>query len=205
MRPQRVTRDGIIAATMRLLQSRDAEFVTVAVIGKTAGASRTTFYRYFSNQQEAIDAALARICDDMVRALPSIENAPLTLQGARVQLRRWCEELAANIGRDRALRRALLQAPSAKLRARIRRSLMTEDVVVYLGRFLERLKLAGFVDIEDAAATARSIKGIIVAAQLAATLLPAGHDIILPGFEEVYTLVERAIFGAHRLTAHEPR
>jgi AcrR family transcriptional regulator len=191
---RRVTRDDIIGAAARLLEFRDPEHVTVGVIAASAGVSHSTFYRFFANQQEVLNAAMARMCNEFLRALPSLEETPQSQQEARSQLRGWFEALHRSGGFHRALRRALSQT-DGKVRLRIDHSQITEDPVATLTTFFERLNAAGLAAIQEPAFLARAIKGISVALRVAATLTPATEEIPLPEFGEVYGLIERAVFA----------
>jgi AcrR family transcriptional regulator len=193
---RRTSREELLAATMRLLEFRDPKFVTVDVIARTAGASHSTFYRYFSNQREVIGEALAQLCDEAIRSLPTLDGEAQSLHEARVQLRRWCEAYHRSIGQQRALQRALAQGYSGKLRARLECSMIKEDPAARLAAFFERLNTLDFAAIDDPAGLACAVNAVNRALRMAETLKPPGHEIPVPEFEEIYPVIERAVFGA---------
>src|SRR5580692_2533657 len=58
---EHVTKTHVIAAVAKLLEFRDPEHVTVSVIAREAGISRSTFYRYFPEERKVFNAALLQI------------------------------------------------------------------------------------------------------------------------------------------------
>ncbi len=192
---RRITRDEIIDAVARLLPFRDPEHITVAVIGATAGASRGVFYRHFRNQQDAIDAALNRMAEDFFQGLPSLEAKPSDLQDAKSMLRRWCETPAHCTRLYSVLQRALRQQPDKKRRVLLTFSKSRETFVLKLSLFLRQLNDAGFAHIADPLSLARAIRGAHLAQRIAALLTPPEHELPLPEFDELYQLIEQAVFG----------
>src|ERR1700721_1865477 len=77
----RVTRDEIVAVTAKLLESRAASRVTVAVIAHHAGISSGTFYRHFADRDAAFAAALATLAEPCVDELPPLD-APVGTRDA---------------------------------------------------------------------------------------------------------------------------
>ena len=192
----RVTRDDIVAATAHLLPFRDPAHITVDVIAASAGVSRSAFYRRFHNQQEAVDAAIASMAEEQLRAMPPLNHVPSDIQEAKVLLRRWYEALSCSSRTLNMLKRMLGQRQNKKLRLRLRGSKSREGAALPLSLFLEQLNDAGFAAITDPVALARTIKGINLAHRIAVVLTPPEHELPLPGGEDVYQLVERAVFGA---------
>jgi AcrR family transcriptional regulator len=194
-RRTRVTREDLIAATVRLLEYRDPSNVTVATIVRSAGASKSSFYRNFPDRRAAFNAAFDRICDVTLRALPSLDAPMRDLHEARLQLRVWCEAYFQSMLQQRALRSTLAQGQRGNLRARIERSLMTVDSSVVLSAFLRRLSDCGFVQIDNPDALARSIRAIHMAMMFASVAETPYAGIPAPAFEEVFPLIDRAVFG----------
>jgi AcrR family transcriptional regulator len=195
IRRTRVTREDLIAATVRLLEYRDPSNVTVATIVRSAGASKSTFYRNFPNRRAAFSVALDRICDVTLRALPPLDAQMTDLHEARLRLRVWCEAYYRSMLQQRALRSALAQGQHGNLRARIERSLITVDPSLVISAFLRRLCDCGFVQIGDPDALARSIRAIHLAMMVASVAGLPYADIPAPAFEEVFPLIDRAVFG----------
>jgi AcrR family transcriptional regulator len=189
---KRVTRDDIIAATAELLEFRTPEHITVSVILARSGASRSTFYRHFPNHQKALSAALARMADSLLKGLPSFEP-PRSLEDAKQQLRHWCETYYRTIGAKEALRRAALPSPPGKGGVPIDISMLTEDPAARLSAFLQQVNDAGFASIENPLTVAETIRGIHFALRATAFLAPQ-HELALPKYDAVYSLIERSIF-----------
>jgi AcrR family transcriptional regulator len=70
------SRTRLIVAILELLETRDADFLTVDVIVRAAQLSRTTFYRLFPDREGALHAAADRMLSDVLAALPRLD-APL--------------------------------------------------------------------------------------------------------------------------------
>jgi AcrR family transcriptional regulator len=191
---KRVARDEIVAATARLLEFRDPEHITAGVIARSAGISRSTFYQHFHNQHEAITEALERIGYTALRAVESLP-APHDLQEAREQFRRWCETLVHSTGLDRAMQRALLHGYSGTLVARLNGSRITERPVDHMERFFQQLNDAGLASIQDPKALALAVKGMHIALRVSRILLPLEDELPLPEYDELYPLIEQAVFG----------
>jgi AcrR family transcriptional regulator len=189
-----VTKDDIVTAAAKLLEFRDPEHVTVSVVAKEAGVSRSTFYRHFPDERELFGAALARIADDAIRALPKLNGASQTTGEARASFRRWSEAHYRSIGQQRAIRRALLEGQRGKLGVRLAKSLMTENPFASLEAFLQALDKAGVAVIADPAGMSRGILGTMVAVRLKSILIDPEHNFPEPSFEELHAMLERAVF-----------
>lgn len=59
-------REAIVAATDKILCDQGASALNVQSVMTTAGISRTTFYRQFSDVYEVVEALIARLVDRMV-------------------------------------------------------------------------------------------------------------------------------------------
>ncbi|HEY2474882.1 MAG TPA: TetR/AcrR family transcriptional regulator [Candidatus Cybelea sp.] len=191
---KRVGKDDIIAAAAKLLQYRDPEFVTVDVIAREAGISRSTFYRHFTDEQKVLSAALARIADDVVRSIPPLDSSVRTLDDARKTFRRWSEAKYRALGFPRAIARAISDGPHGKTRLRFEPSLMTQDPFAQLAAFLRALHQAGIAVVADADAMARAILSSMFALKMTSDQLAPKHEICTAEFEEIYNLFDRAIF-----------
>jgi AcrR family transcriptional regulator len=69
-------RSRLVAAILHLLETRDADFLTVDVMVRAANLSRTTFYRLFPDRECALRAAADRMLADVLAGLPRLD-APL--------------------------------------------------------------------------------------------------------------------------------
>jgi AcrR family transcriptional regulator len=195
-RPRRkhVTKDDIVAAAARLLEFRDPEHITVSVVATEAGVSRSTFYRYFPDERNLFSAALARIGDEVIRALPRLD-AVRTIGEAQAVFRRWCQAHYGSIGQQRAIRSALFGGDRGKLGVQLARSLMTEDPFASLEAFLRTLDENGIAPIADPGGMSRAILGTMVAVRFKSVFIDPEHSIPEPTFEELHAMLERAVFG----------
>ena len=192
----RVTRDDIVEATAHLLPFRDPEYITVDVIAASAGSSRSAFYRHFHNQQEAMHAAIVRMAEEHFRDLPAFDHKPRDTQEAKAMLRRWCEALDCPPRLLSMLQRALRQRHDKKVRLRIKPLKTREAAALPLSLFLQQLTDEGLATIANPLVLARTIHGMLLAQRVAVLLTPPEHELPLPAHEEVYQLIERAVFGA---------
>ncbi len=90
-------RSRLIAAILRLLETRDPDFLTVDVMVRAAQLSRTTFYRLFEDREGALRAAGDRMLVDVLASLPRLD-APLG-DAEPERLREWVEGLLAELTR----------------------------------------------------------------------------------------------------------
>jgi AcrR family transcriptional regulator len=67
-------RARFIAAILRLLETRDANLLTVDVIVRATRLSRTTFYRLFRDRDGALRAACDRLLADVLAGLPQLDE-----------------------------------------------------------------------------------------------------------------------------------
>jgi AcrR family transcriptional regulator len=189
-----VTKDDIVAAVAKLLEFRDPEHVTVSVIAREAGISRSTFYRYFPDERRVFNAALLKVCNDFLLSLPSLDNSVRTLAEARATFRRWCEARFSLIGRQRAILHAISHGYRGKMPIRFDRSLLAVNALASLEAFLKALQAAGIAVIPDAAEMARAIAGSLVALSIIPRFIRPEYADFVPEFEELYAMFERVIF-----------
>lgn len=189
-----VTKDAIVTAAAKLLEFRDPEHVTVSVVAKEAGVSRSTFYRYFPDEREFFSAALAHIVDEAMGSLPSLDGAARTVEEARAAFRRWYEAHYRSVGEQRAIRSALLAGQRGKLAVRRAKSLMRHDPFAQLETFLRALDEAGIAAIADAPGMSRAILGSMLAVRLKSIVIDPEQDLPEPSFEQLHCIAERAIF-----------
>ncbi len=200
-RPQtaRVTRDEIIEATARLLESRDASRVTVSVIAQRAGVSAGTFYRHFGDRRNALGAAVAYLCDGIVRELPSLAGPIGTRDAERARLDAWFSTLHRAVLHGRAFRWFLTAADEETYRVAADASPLASDLQRRLAAYLRGLHASACAHIADPDA---------LAAALLRIHLSFVRDLARTGDEgdassrwsEVFPVIERAVFP-HQLAA----
>ncbi len=195
---KRITREDIVAATVRLLEFRAPKHLTVSVIAASAGASRNVFYRNFANADDAITEAVARIASDAVFTLPPLRT-PRDLEDARETLRVWCKAYFTSVRFKLACERVLLQGYAGKLCAHLKAlSINEKSPEKRLTRFFKNLSEAGLAEIEDPEALAAAIKGMAIALRFSQFTLLPGAGSPLPEYDRLYLLIERAVFGPRR-------
>ena len=67
-------RTRFLSAIVRLLETRDADLLTVDVIVRAAALSRTTFYRLFRDRDGALRAASDKLLADVLAGLPPLDE-----------------------------------------------------------------------------------------------------------------------------------
>ncbi len=90
-------RTRLVAAILQLLETRDADFLTVDVMVRAAQLSRTTFYRLFEDREGALRAAADRMLSDVLAALPRLDEPLGDAEPER--LRKWVEGLLDELTR----------------------------------------------------------------------------------------------------------
>ena len=192
---RRVTHDEIVAVTAKLLESRDASRVTVAVIAHHAGISPGTFYRHFSDRDAAFSAALAALCEQCFDDLPALDPPARSRAGERERLNAWFEALHHAILRGRAFRWLLTTAGHDKLEAAIRQSALRIDPRALLASYFRLLHGAGLARIGDAETLANGVLRLHVSVVREMAL----HGEIEAGaserWAEVFPVIERAVFA----------
>jgi AcrR family transcriptional regulator len=191
---RRVTHDEIVAVTAKLLESRDASRVTVAVIAHHVGISPGTFYRHFADRDSAFTAALAVLCERCLDDLPALDPPVGTLDAERRRLNGWFEALHHTVLRGRALRWFFTTGGHEKLAAAIRDSALRIDPRAPLSRYFRALDAAGLAQIGDADELAHGMM------RLHASVM---RDMALSGdvesgaarWAEVFPVLERAVFA----------
>jgi AcrR family transcriptional regulator len=195
----RVSREEIIEATARLLQSRDASRVTVAVIAQSAGISSGTFYRHFGDRRHAIGAAIASLCDRIVRDLPTLAEPPGSRHVERERLCAWFSALHRAVLDGRAFRWILTAADRETYRIASERTPVGDDLQRVLAAYLRSLHAHGLASIADPDALAAALLRMHLAfvREIAWAHEPSDAS---ARWDEVFPVIERAVFP-HRLAA----
>ncbi len=190
----RVTRDDIVAVTAKLLETRPASRVTVAVIAHHAGVSPGTFYRHFADRDEAFSAALATLAEQCVDELPALDAPVGTRDAERARFGSWFTALHRAVVRGRAFRWFMTAGGHEKFEAAIVQQLRIDPRALLAGYF-RTLEAAGLTRIGDADALANGVL------RLHAAIV---RDIVQNGdaeadasgrWAEVFPVIERAVFA----------
>jgi AcrR family transcriptional regulator len=193
-RSKHVTEDDIVAAAAKLLEARDPEYVTVAVIAAAAGASRSTFYRYFENRERVLNAALVRLTDMAIREHPRLDSEVRTMEAARATFRAWCAAHYQSIGGLRAIRKMISEGYHGKVKIGLVRSLLKRDPWAELEAFFRAIDKAGVAQIPDPSALSQAVLGSMIAVKYVPYLTSRSETLNLPAFEHLYPMFERALF-----------
>ena len=186
----RVTRDEIVAVTARLLESRDASRVTVAVIAQNAGVSPGTFYRHFADRNSAFSAALTFLCDRLLADLPSLDGTPGTREAEQARLYDWFAALHGEVLNRRALR-WYLTIPDRGKPALLERAMLAVDPHDLLVRYFQALRVAKLTNAPDLDALAI---GVMTVHRAAIQLMAMRDDGSEAEWDAMYPVITRAIF-----------
>ncbi|HVA37808.1 MAG TPA: TetR/AcrR family transcriptional regulator [Candidatus Dormibacteraeota bacterium] len=189
------TRERLLAAVEHLLERTDHRRLTAGGVAREAGLAHGTFYRYFTDKDDALVQALERLKENAARLRAADVRDPLgTLAQERERLRRRCEEML----RGRAERRGLvrtwfaLSATDPRV-ARMRRERRQQSVSEW-AEYLDRLRVHGYVAF---AASCAHLADALVTMLEGCVRRATSDDEGLgePEIAAIAELVERAIFG----------
>jgi AcrR family transcriptional regulator len=191
-RHSRVTHDEIVATTAKLLETRDASRVTVAVIAQFAGISAGTFYRHFSDRDTAFAAALALLTDAALQSLPRLE-APIGSREAECErLDNWFRGLHSAVLHGRAFRWILTTPGRDKLFEGVRKAERRIDPRALLADYFRALNAAGLTHIEDPDGLARGM--MTLHASVARDIALHDDADAAQRWSDIFPVIERAVF-----------
>ncbi len=143
------TRERLIDALARLLETNDFADVTAGRIALEAGLAHGTFYRYFPDKQAALRAAAQRVRDEIDRLLPSFESPLGTQAEERARVRGWVESVMRTSLEYPGVMRAWYPVLAADPVMREQRQAKKAANVAALARYFDRLAGAGMIDAPD--------------------------------------------------------
>jgi len=193
-RTPRRSRNEVIAVIAKLLESREASRVTVAVISYHVGISPGTFYRQFGDRDAALGAALALLLERCFEELPALGGPVGTLEHERLRLQRWFLALQQAL-RGRALRWFLTSAEHERLAAAIDRRPLRSDPRVVLGEYFRELDAAGLARIDDTDALARSVTALCMSVARDLARYGEADPGAASRWAEIFRVIERAVFA----------
>jgi AcrR family transcriptional regulator len=191
---RRVTHDEIVAITAKLLESRDASRVTVAVITHHAGISPGTFYRHFPDRDAAFTAALTVLCERCIADLPALEPPIGTIDAERARLNGWFEALHHTVLRGRALRWFLMTSGHDKIETAIRNTTLRIDPRALLAGYFRALERAGLARIGDVEVLANGVMRLHASIVREMALHGDFETGASTRWAEVFPVIERAVF-----------
>ncbi len=167
----RVTRDEIVEATARLLESRNA-----------------------------LGAAVAYLCDGIVRKLPSLAGPIGTRDEERARLDAWFSTLHRAVLHGRAFRWFLTDADEETYRVAADASPLANDLQRRLAAYLRGLHVSACAHIADPDALAAALLRIHLS--FVRDLARTGDESDASSrWSEVFPVIERAVFPHHLAAA----
>lgn len=192
-RARESVRERVARASLKLLESRHPDHLTVAVIARETGISPATFYRHVGTRGNALSMALGKHVDSLLAEFSTLAGPIGTASEERRRFRSWIESLLQRAAARPRLLHALpiVEAElgfAAEIASRQRRGR------ALLAEYLERLLAAGVIHI---GAPRRLAGGITVAVEglfgLAARGFRQMDDELVA---ETAELLDGAIFGS---------
>jgi AcrR family transcriptional regulator len=188
----RVAREEIVATTAKLLETRDASRVTVAVIAQHAGISAGTFYRHFADRDAAFGAALALIADGAMNGLPPLDPPAGTRERERERLNAWFAGVHHAVLNGRALRWFLTTPAHDKLLQSLRRAQLQADPRAVLAGYFRTLHAAGLAHIDDPDGLARGV--LTLHASVVRDVALHDDADAVQRWAQIFPVIERAVF-----------
>ncbi len=188
------TRERLIDAFERVLETVSYERLTAGSVAADAGVAHGTFYRYFTDKRGVLLAAIERLRGEFERTMPTFEPPYGDTQVERERVRRWVAATLAKPAAHAALLRAYLDALETDADLRERRRERQERRVRALADYLGALDAAAVVAIPRAGPLAVALLALVdvtVRAGIADGSGPAERAVT--GVSDVF---DRAIFGA---------
>jgi AcrR family transcriptional regulator len=153
----------IIQAILKLLDKRDVSHISIGVIARAAGVSRSTFYRRFPNKNAALTVAFETALGESrkTREYSLITEPIQSAAFERKRLGEWIEAILRNSVRSPGVQRAM--SSSRELHALRQRNSRENHAEVHgsLVVYLRRLRAAGLIDAGSAEALADGIQCVI--------------------------------------------
>ena len=140
------TRERLIDALARLLETNDFADVTAGRIALEAGVAHGTFYRYFPDKHAALRAAAQRVRDEVDRLFPSFESPLGTPAEERARVSNWIESVVRASLEFPGVMRAWYPVVAADPAMREQRQAKKAANVAALARYFDRLVAAGIIE-----------------------------------------------------------
>lgn len=156
-------RDQIFEAARRLFLERGFERTSMEAIRAEAGVSKPTLYSYYSGKEELFDAVLRRLIEGPEDWLPGVDGLRLESRG---DLRRVLSSVAVGVieagmqPANLALARVVIaETPGFPQLGELFRSDTARRNFRFMSALLERARLRGLVEVDDAEAVWRMFVG----------------------------------------------
>jgi AcrR family transcriptional regulator len=163
-RPAKLSsRDRLLEAVGRLLETADAEALSAGSIAREAGVAYGTFYRYFTDRAHAVREALLRDGPSLGDVDTVFGQTAGTPASERERIAAWLRDAAETARRRRGVVRAwhiYSNADEAVLRAR---SDTVDRAVAAMTAYLERLRSARVTALSSPSFAAYALVALVVA------------------------------------------
>ncbi len=191
--PRTSSRERLLAALERLLETRSYGEVTAQAVAVEAGVAHGTFYRHFAHKNEALSAAVAAVGERVDRYAAELEAPVETLATERERVRRWLAAIFEAKATRPGLVRAWLAFTSGDPAAAAHRAQRREAAAARLLGYVERLIAAGLCDAPDARVVAHGVRVLIEGTYSESGGPP--DDAARADLARTITAAQRLIFG----------
>ncbi len=185
-------RERILTAILRLIETRDVEFVTVDVVARAADLSRTTFYRQFADREAALAAAYDLLAAEVLGRLPALDVSRSPAD--RACLGAWVEALLSALGSRPGLTRRMFLDDER----------WRDALLASLERYVAKLREARVVLGEAPPTIAVGIM-YVLDGLLARLARGSGEALDAARIASVVRIAERLVFGAQTSAARSTR
>jgi AcrR family transcriptional regulator len=157
------SRDRLLDAVGRQLETADAETLSAGSIAREAGVAYGTFYRYFTDRAHAVRESLLRN-GPALGDVGAVFGQPAGTQASeRDRVAAWLRDAAETARRRRGVMRAwhiYSNADEAVIRAR---SETVDSAVATLAAYFDRLRAAGVTALSSPSFAAYALVALVVA------------------------------------------
>jgi AcrR family transcriptional regulator len=179
------SRDRLLDAVERLLESHDLPDLSTGMVASEAGLAYGTFYRHFRDIAHVIREAMVRETITLDRLGERFAEPLRDAAAERVKLTTWVRE-AIGIATERAgLFRAWLVTSNHDAAVVAERQRQSDENVATLAGYLERLRAAGLASTEMPQFSAYAIVALLAAAAREAALERSFSPAKMRGIETV--------------------
>ena len=188
------TSSRLLDALEKLLIRGDYADVTASAVAHEAGVAHGTFYRYFKDKRDALQAAMQRLVE-RAEELATLAAATTSRDQERQRVRHWLQQKLLVIGEYPGVWLAWSALSQTDPAISLRRQTLRANYRRMFELYLQQLQALGHTEISDTAAAARTIFALI-------------NGILQDGFshnqgtpapevvEHACMMVDRAIFGS---------
>ncbi len=191
--PRSDARLRLLAAAEQLLEGGEASAVTADAIAAAAGVAHGTFYRYFRDRSDALEALARHLRATRTENDDLLQGDVASRAAARTAMRAWVCERLDFVSKRRGTIRGWYALVASDARLAAYREERQNATLGRLGAYLTALAERGYICLPDPAATAAVLmsvlEGIVRTNILESDLLDAAR------IAAAADVVERAVFA----------